>query len=58
MDIISAVPPITQQELDLSHGPSRMEVLERTSCGGGETKLAYRYYRATLITIDMTFVVL
>lgn len=33
-DIISAVPPITRQELDLSHGPIRMEILERTQCGG------------------------
>lgn len=41
-DIVSAVPPITRREQDLSHGPSRMETLERTWCGGEKIKLAYR----------------
>lgn len=57
-DVVSAVPPITRQELDLSHRPSRMETLKRTWSGGGENKLAYRYYRTTLKIIDRTFVVL
>lgn len=57
-DIISAVPSITQQELDLSHGSSRMETLERAWCGGEEMKLPYRYWRATLIITDTISVVL
>lgn len=57
-NITSAAPPITGQELDLSHGLSRMEILGRTWYGREETKLAYRYYRATLIITNMTFVVL
>lgn len=40
-DIVSAVPPITRWEQDLSHGPSRMETLERTWCSGEKIKLAY-----------------
>lgn len=54
-EIISAVPPITHEDLDLSHRPSKMEILEKTWCGGEETKLVYRYWRATPTITDMTF---